>query len=457
MSAAGKGLATLRAWRSDTLLRRVFANAGVLVSGHAAAGILSIVNLAIAARAMGPNTFGTLLLIHTYALTAAEVFGFESWQTFVRFGSQRERPDWHVATQLLFKFTSTLDLGAALLGTVAAILAAPLVGRWLGWDHEATRLAMAYALVIPFTVNATPSGVLRLFNRFDLLARHVTLRSAARVLMTVLAWACDASLQGYLLAWFWSEIIGQLILLVMGWREFGRQGLLVNIGWSARGTTQLHESLWRFIAANKLHSTVLLVRGPLTLLLVGGVLDAAATAFYRVAKGLAVILIRPTELLTNSIYPDLAGLIARGELVAARRLVLRASLVMGAGIAVAAALIAILGQPLLALSAGADYRAAYPVLLLLVLAAAVEAFGSALDPTLYALGKPGVAARINSWLILCYAPLLIVLLQSCALPGAGYAMLAYAVAATVIMTCSAAWYLAPARHALAAPVAGLNP
>ncbi len=423
------------------MLRRVFSNAGVLLGGHTVAGLLSVVNLAIAARALGPHAFGMVVLIHTYALTVAELFGFESWQTFVHFSADRARPDWRTATQLLFKFTSALDLGAALTGTLAAILAAPLMGVWMGWDHETTRLVMLYALVIPFTVNATPSGVLRLFNRFDLLAKHVSLRSAARLIATLIALAFDGSLHGYLLAWFCSEIVGQMIVLWMGWREFHRQGLLHGIDGGLRDVTRRHRGLWRFIGANKLHSTVILVRGPLTLLVTGGVLGAAAAALYRVAKGFAVILIRPTELLTNSIYPDLSGLIALGEFGTARRLVLRASLLAGAAVAAAAALIAVLGKPLLLLSAGADYLAAYPVLLLLVLAAAVEAFGTALDPTLYALGRPGVAARINTLVTALYVPLLVLALNAYNLSGAGYATLVYAVTVTLVMAVAAAWYL----------------
>ena len=436
----------LRSWRADALLRRVFRNAGVLLSGHAAAGLFSVVNLAIAARAMGPESFGLLVLIHTYALTAAELFGFESWQTFVHFGAHRGRPDWRTATQVLFKFTSALDLGAALVGTIVAILAAPVIGVWMSWDHDTTRLVMLYSLVIPFTINATPSGVLRLFNRFDLLAKHVTLRSAIRLLATLTAWGFDCTFQGFLAAWFCSEIGGQMILLWMGWREFGRQGLLHDMRWSLVDVALRHDGLWRFIRANKLHSTVMLVRGPLTLLLVGGVLGASAAALYRVAKGFAVALNRPTELLTNSIYPDLSKLIANGEWQAARRLVLRASLLAGAAVTAVAVLVVALGKPLLVLSVGSAYAAAYPILLLLVLAATVEAFSAALDPTLYALGRPGVAARINMWLILIYAPLLVLALNAYNLAGAGYATLGYAFAATLVMAIAVAWYLSPGRR-----------
>ena len=435
----------LRSWRADALLRRVFKNAGVLLSGHAAAGLFSLVNLAIAARALGPESFGMLVLIHTYALTAAELCGFESWQTFVHFSAYRARTNWRTATQLLFKFTSALDLGAALVGTLVAVLVAPLVAVWMNWDHDTTRLVMLYSLVIPFTVNATPSGVLRLFNRFDLLAKHVTLRSAARLLATLTAWSLDCSFHGFLAAWFCSEIGGQLILLWMGWREFARQGLLRGMGWSLRDVSEVHDGLWRFIRANKLHSTVMLVRGPLTLLLVGGVLGASAAALYRVAKGFAVVLNRPTELLTNSIYPDLSQLIANRDWRAARRLVVRASLLAGAMVTLLATLFAALGKPLLVLTAGSAYLAAYPVLLVLVLAATVEAFSAALDPTLYALGRPGVAARINTCLILIYAPLLVLALNAYNLAGAGYAMLGYAVAATLVMAIAAAWFLSPGR------------
>ena len=149
--------------------------------------------------------------------------------------------------------------------------------------------------------------------------------------------------------------------------------------------------------------------------------------------------------MTNSIYPDLSKLIANGEWQAARRLVLRASLLAGAAVTAVAVLVVALGKPLLVLTVGSAYVGAYPVLLLLVLAATVEAFSAALDPTLYALGRPGVAARINMWLILIYAPLLVLALNAYNLAGAGYATLGYAVAATSVMAIAVAWYLSPGR------------
>ena len=433
-------LQSLKTGVADTRLRRVFQNAAILLRGHAAAGLLSLLNLAVAAHALGTREFGILVLVHTYAMTVAELFGFESWRAFVHFGANSGRADWPHRIRLLFKFTSALDLGAALLGTLIALLGAPVIGPWLGWDDHTIRASMLYAGIIPFTVNATPSGVLRLFGRFDLLSLHVTLRAALRLVLTLVAYALDCSLYGFLTAWFLSEVGGQLILVGMGWREFRCQGLLDGMGGSLRSVTHIHTGLWRFVWSSKIDSTVKLARGPFTILLVGGMLDPTAAGLFRVARGFALILTRPAELLTNSIYPDLSRLMVRGEMQAARRLIVRASLLTGAAAMLAAGIMVVVGKPMLALSAGPAFVAAYPVMLLLTLAAAIEAFGTALDPTLYALGRPEVAARLNAWLMISYAPVLVLLLAEFNLPGVGYASLLYSGLATMVMTAATAWY-----------------
>ena len=97
-------------------LARVARNAGYLVSGKGVGGLLQLASMGVAGRALGPEAFGVLVLVHTYALTASGVAKFQSWQAIIQYGAphlhsgdrrklgearRRRLVDQHVATPCL--------------------------------------------------------------------------------------------------------------------------------------------------------------------------------------------------------------------------------------------------------------------------------------------------------------------------------------------------------------------
>ena len=56
-------------WFEDGLFRRIFSNAGLLLSRRAVAAVMGLAYLALAAQALGPAAFGALVLVHAYYLS----------------------------------------------------------------------------------------------------------------------------------------------------------------------------------------------------------------------------------------------------------------------------------------------------------------------------------------------------------------------------------------------------
>ena len=54
---------TVRQWFGDGIFRRIFKNAGLLLGGRAASGVLSLATLSISARGLGVEQFGILVLV----------------------------------------------------------------------------------------------------------------------------------------------------------------------------------------------------------------------------------------------------------------------------------------------------------------------------------------------------------------------------------------------------------
>lgn len=427
----------LRRWFADVIFRRVFKNAGFLLSGKTATGILGLAYLSLAAHGLGVEQFGVLVLVQTYVQVIIGITTFHSWQAVIRYGADCLEQDDTRTFQSLISFTTLLDVTGVVIGATVAWFAAPLVGPYVGWSDEVIAYAQPYSLMILFTIVATPTGLLRLYDRFDILAWQVTITPALRLAGVAVAVLLKAPLWAYLLAWFVAGVVGGLALVGLGWREGVRQGRLTDMRWSLTGVTNDHPHIWGFCFASNFHSSLQMVTGHMSTFLVGLVATPAAAGLFKVAREVATALTKPAELLTQSIYPEFARLGAKNEWQAFGGLIRRAALLAG-GVGVSIlAVMALIGEPFLAIFFGDDFVPAYATLVLLVAAASITVAGFGFDPALYALGRPGIPLRVNAFVVLLvYVPLLIVLTQELGPVGAGIAML---ISASLIVSAVGLW------------------
>ena len=424
----------LRKWFDDGYLRRIFRNAAALLGGKAVAGALSLGILAVTARGLGPELFGALILIHSYVKLVGGLTKFQSWQAVIHYGAvslEKERPE---DLQGLIKFTTALDLASAAIGMAIAIGLAGLAGARLGWSEDTVSLVMVYSLLIAVTVKATPIGVLRLFDRFKLIALQTPLSPTVGLIGVSLAYAVDGGLVAYLAAWFAAAAAESAALVALGWRELGRQGLLSGLDLSLRGLTKPHAGLWRFVWAANIYTSLSAASSHLITLLLGWLLGPMAAGLFRIANQFASVLVVPAAILRRTIYPEFAKLTARNDPRLVRRLMLRAGLISGS-VAVAVVLVlALISEPLIRLIVGEAYVAAADLLVLLAAASAVMLYGFAIEPVFFALGRPGIMLRLSVIATALNLVLIFFLVAEYGLIGAGLAALASTVVAIGLST-----------------------
>jgi O-antigen/teichoic acid export membrane protein len=421
-------LKTLKTWFADGIFRRIFTNAGLLLSGRAANGVMALATLSLMARGLGAENFGVVVLVQTYVLVITGLATFQSWQALIRYGAISLKSDNPVAFQNLVKFTTMLDVIGIVAGVLIGYFGAPLVGPMLDWTPEVIRYAQFYSFLIFFTLIATPTGLLRLFDRFDLLTIQASITPLFRLIGVAVAFLLKTPLWGYLLAWFVAGVIGGATLLWLGWREAFNKGRLKGMTWSLKGLSQGHDSIWKFSIVSNVHSSLQLVTGHMTVFLVGALAGPTAAGLYKIGKDVATTLTKPAEMLNQSIYPEFARLASDNAWGSFPRLIVRSGAVGGgAGLALLA-VCAFVGQPFLSLVFGAEFLGAHVVLVLLVAAATLTIAGFSMDPALYAMGRPGIPLQVNVFAVFAvFLPLLLWLGDRQGAAGAGFAALASSV------------------------------
>ncbi|MFC7554909.1 hypothetical protein ACFQU7_25835 [Pseudoroseomonas wenyumeiae] len=87
MTASSGGDSLSSAASIDTITRRLLRNAGTMLGGKAAMGLINLAATGVAFRSLGIEAFGVLVLMHAFAQTASSITKFQSWQAVLRYGA----------------------------------------------------------------------------------------------------------------------------------------------------------------------------------------------------------------------------------------------------------------------------------------------------------------------------------------------------------------------------------
>jgi O-antigen/teichoic acid export membrane protein len=373
------------------LFRTVVKNAAVLLSGKAANAVITLAAFGVAARGLGLQQFGLLILIHAYAEAVGDIAKFQSWQSVLHYGAKPLGESRLHDFQRVLRFSALLDVLSAIGGIAIGLVLAGFVGPWLKWPPGTAPMAMLYVTSAGFMVSATPFGVLRLFGRFDLMARQTAVAALVWLAGGAVAFWLHAGLGAYLLAWWAGTFAAFVYLAGAAWRELHRQGALEGLDWRKGHLTEGFPGLWRFALTTNASATLEMVFTHVSTLIVGGLLNPGQAALWRIAKTVADAIAAPAKLVTPALYPELAKLRAAGDNHTLGQLALR---IAGAGGALGLVLLAIaaaFGGPALGLIMGKAFAAAGPVLTWQTGAAVIGIWALPLEPMLISTGRAGQA------------------------------------------------------------------
>lgn len=405
--------------RGSGIFARLAKNLGWLAGSRGFTGVASLVYLAIAARSLGPIGFGAFTLVLTYGQLVANFAQFQSWKGVIRYGAVHVAAGQHQRLARLFSFTATLDWAAGLLGALVAVLAVPLAAPLLHWDAAQQHSAQVFAAVLLLTTGAAPSGMLRLFDRFDLLAYTEALSPAVRLIGSVAAWASGGGVGTFLTVWVLApaiQMIAQWITVLMvpcPRPQFGRRALIAAVNENPR--------IWRFMIQTSISSSLSLFWMQLGTLAVGSVAGPVEAGGFRLAQRLAKGITNPVETATRALYPEFARLVAEDDHAKLRHVLVRVCSIAAALASLAVVATGTAGAAILRFVAGPDFAFAHEFLFLLSIAAAIDLAGFALEPFHNAHGRAGRVLRIRAVGALIYLVLLGLLLPTLGAQGAALA------------------------------------
>ena len=388
---------------------RILANTGWLLGGKGVGAVLSLAYLAIVTRTLGVADFGRFALVLSAANVVKALVSFDSWQIVVRYGQTHLAANNGDALNRVLRFCILIDLVSALVGGLIAGIIVIAFGGLLDLEPGMGLQAWVFTMVMMITIRSSPTGVLRLFDRFDSAAFAETMIPVGRMIGAVIALFLMPGITGYLIAWAFAELLCAVAYWWLALREGGTRIGSWRAGRTLDARTE-NPGIIGFLTATNLQTTLGSIGQQVAVLIVGAFVGPAGAGLYRLANQLANSLTKISSLLSRSIFVELSRTSSHGmdALGALFRRTNRLALLAGA---VIIGLIVTSGHPLLGLIAGKEFLPAYPLLLMLGVAACIDLIGVSYRPLLMATDRAGLSLRITF-----VTTLLLLGLQSALLP-----------------------------------------
>lgn len=357
-----------------------------LASGNASAIGIGMVTLALMAHMLGPALLGLLAMVEAYGRFVDQVIRLETWQAVVRYGAAELEAGDEARFAELVGFGIALDIIGALAAGAIALLAIPLVGDWIGWGAEARAMAGFYAIAVAFGISSTPVGVLRLFERFAVIAWIDPALAVLRLIAVALVWVLGGSIWELLAIAIAVPCLQRVGLAAMAWRELRRRGYRVRPRFGALVRTRSFEGIWAFILSANGAVLVRKSTQELDILAVGAVAGPIGAGIYQLVRKFTLAAMKAGAMLQQVVFPDLARLWARRDLHGFATAIRHTELLtLGVGVAFVIGVI-FAGDIAIRLIAGPEFEDAEGPLIVQSVAALLFLAGSALRPALMTMG-----------------------------------------------------------------------
>lgn len=411
-----------RRWFADGVFRTIVKNASYLASGKLGGALLGLIALACAGRGMTPALFGTLVIIHSYANGVGAVVKFQTWQFIVRSGAPAvERGDIRTLRDVI-GFAVGLDLTSGLIGLAGGLALLPFAAEWFGIGQENLHLAMLYCMLIPTMTAATPTGILRVFDRFDQIALQQLVTPLLRAVGAVLSYVAGFGFTGFVLTWFVADLAGDLCLWFMSIKELRRREVRRALRPGLFGPARRLRGAWGFVWTTNVAHSIWAAWGPVSNLIVGALLSPAAAGLFKIAATFFDSASKPAELMSRSFYPEIMRLDPASR--HPWQLAVRSAMISGAIAIVLLLVVTVGGKPVIDLVFGKRYVDAYDLLQLMTASLVVAMAAFPLESLLYMAGRERSALAAEGTAALGYAVLLVALIHLYGIWGAGLAYVA---------------------------------
>lgn len=395
------------------MIRRIARNAGWSLSAEVIGAGLGIVSLAVAAHALGAAGLGVLALVQAYSRIVDRLCRLEPWQAVIKNGVAALDSGDTNRLERLIKFSILVDMGGSLLSGLVTLLLALFAASVLNLPEGGASYLATLAFGLFFTLRPTGLAVLRIYNRFDLLAKLDVTVAVGRLVLSLAAFAAGAGLWGFVLIALAESLANGFVPILLAARQLRLRGHGGAFRRPVAGVLAENPGLLRLLWNSNFNVILRQTAQRMDIVILSLLVGPVQIGFFHVARRVSDVSLKFSRPLIQAIFPELSRLWAAGQIAEFLRVVRLASGIVALPCVVLLVPAALLMPDLLSLALGPDFRDASQIVTVQMIAVFIYMSSSVLNAALLSMGRDRELVRVtmtgSAIFLLSVAPLVMML------------------------------------------------
>ncbi|WBU56489.1 lipopolysaccharide biosynthesis protein [Paracoccus sediminicola] len=364
----------------------------------------AVATLFISARALGPAGLGILALVESFIRIVDLLVRLEPWQAVIRYGIQAQERGDRAAFLRLVKLSILIDMAGGFLSGMLCMLLAGIVAPRIGLpDESGAQYIYLVAISLFFSLRPTSIAVLRIFDRFDRLAKVDMLTTVLRLVLTLIAWQTGMGVWGFLGILLVQNLLDRALCFGFAMHELRRQGYRGVRQARARAAIKENPGILRFLWNSNFNVILRQSANRFDVLALGALMNPTAVGMYQLGKRVMNRVQKLAGPVRQTIYPELSRLWEQRRIPQFTRLMAIVTVSIFLLQMVVAVPFMLNVEQVIALVFGPQFAGAGTVMNILLMSSIIFASGVALNPALLSMGKDNLLVRVTTLSTLVFA------------------------------------------------------
>lgn len=296
--------------KNDNFWKNLFKNSFWAFFGDASASAITFIISIILIKIIGSESYGILILAQSYMNIMDVIINIQSWRSTIQYGQKALVDGNEKELHSYVKLGCIMDISTAILCFIISILLPNLIGGLLHWSNEMILCSEIFAITIISHFAGTPTAILRLFNKYNLVALSKTLAAIFKITAIVAYYLITKNLNlvSSTIIFMLTDFIGNILLVVFAFYNYSKKYKISDII-----KAKMPKDAKSFISYTLWGTLSEIVDLPVQTIdvFIVSVLGNATVAIYKIFKQIIGIISKVTGPIQQSILPQFSELSAK--------------------------------------------------------------------------------------------------------------------------------------------------
>jgi O-antigen/teichoic acid export membrane protein len=399
----------------------------------AATALADFAQIALVTHVLGLQEFGRLSLVFAFTYLVGQFFDVRVSVAATTFGARELARD-PARAGATFRFSYLIDAATGVVAFIIVVGLSFLVGPHLVGDEGTLLISLFGLALLAATVEDSSMSLLRLLDRYKLVATYSVVLETLRVGLVAIAVFVFEDLVAVVIALLLQKALLAGAHLVAASRAFQASTGQRLAGRDVSPPDDVRRGMVRTVFSTNAVSYARLAQTQLTTVVVGAIGGATQAGLYRVGMTPALALGKLLEPAYIALLPRLSRLFAAGHVAETRALIRRLTFIAAPTITLILCLLLLFSHQALTILGGTEATAAASVLLFGAIAQAVNGVFFWNDLVAFAAGRAGSVARVAVATMLVQVALLAPLVSALDAEGGALAFMVTTLIANLAIT-----------------------